>query len=378
MNNDPCIALLRELVAIDSVNPSLVPGAAGEGRIAEAIAAHMRGLGLAVSTQEAAPGRPNVIGVLEGAEPGRALMLCGHVDTVGVDGMPAPFDPVERGGRLYGRGAQDMKAGVAAMIDAARLARDRGFRKGRLIVAAVVDEEYASVGADLLVTAWRADAAIVTEPTDLHVGVGHKGFAWAEIETRGRAAHGSRPLEGRDAILRMGRVLVALEREDRELQARAPHAVMGTASLHASIIDGGRELSSYPDRCRLQLERRTVAGETAASFMSRLDLMLAGLRRDDPELDASARLIFSRPPYEVPAGHPLPAALARAAARAGTPGLATGMSFWTDAAILGQSGIPTVLFGPGGAGLHSPEEYVHLNEVLTCRDALTELALTWL
>jgi acetylornithine deacetylase len=378
VNNDPCIALLRELVAIDSVNPSLVPGAAGEGRIAEAIAAHMRGLGLAVSTQEAAPGRPNVIGVLEGAEPGRALMLCGHVDTVGVDGMPAPFDPVERGGRLYGRGAQDMKAGVAAMIDAARLARDRGFRKGRLIVAAVVDEEYASVGADLLVTAWRADAAIVTEPTDLHVGVGHKGFAWAEIETRGRAAHGSRPLEGRDAILRMGRVLVALEREDRELQARAPHAVMGTASLHASIIDGGRELSSYPDRCRLQLERRTVAGETAASFMSRLDLMLAGLRRDDPELDASARLIFSRPPYEVPAGHPLPAALARAAARAGTPGLATGMSFWTDAAILGQSGIPTVLFGPGGAGLHSPEEYVHLNEVLTCRDALTELALTWL
>ncbi len=227
----------------------------------------MRGLGLGVEMQEAAPGRPNVIGVLDGGEPGRTLMLCGHIDTVGVDGMSAPFDPVERDGRLYGRGSQDMKGGVAAMIDAARLARDRGFRKGRLIVAAVVDEEYASLGADTLVTKWSADAAIVTEPTDLQIGVGHKGFAWAAIETRGRAAHGSRPRDGRDAILRMGRVLRALEQCDRELQSRAPHPVMGTASLHASIIDGGRELSSYPDRCRLQMERRTVVGETAESFM---------------------------------------------------------------------------------------------------------------
>jgi acetylornithine deacetylase len=375
---DPCIALLRELVAIDSVNPSLVPGAAGEAQIAEAIATHMRGLGLGVEMQEAAPGRPNVIGVLDGGEPGRALMLCGHVDTVGVDGMSAPFDPVERGGRLYGRGAQDMKGGVAAMIDAVRLARDRGFRKGRLIVAAVVDEEYASLGADVLVTKWSADAAIVTEPTDLQIGVGHKGFAWAEIDTRGRAAHGSRPRDGRDAILRMGRVLGALERRDRELQSRAPHPVMGTPSLHASIIEGGRELSSYPDRCRLQLERRTVAGETADSFMGELEQILAMLRQEDPEFDASARLMFSRPPYEVPAGHDLPHALARAAAHSGAAGGTIGMSFWTDAAILGGSGIPSVLFGPGGAGLHSTEEYVEVTDVIACRDALATLALTWL
>jgi acetylornithine deacetylase len=375
---DPCIDLLRELVAIDSVNPSLVPGAAGEAQIAEAIAAHMRGLGLGVEMQEAAPGRPNAIGVLEGGEPGRTLMLCGHVDTVGVDGMSAPFDPVERGGRLYGRGSQDMKGGVAAMVDAARLARDRGFHKGRLIVAAVVDEEYASLGADVLVTKWRADAAIVTEPTDLQIGVGHKGFAWAEIDTRGRAAHGSRPRDGRDAILRMGRVLGALERRDRELQSRAPHPIMGTASLHASIIEGGRELSSYPDRCRLQLERRTVAGETADSFMDELEQILAVLRQEDPEFDGSARLMFSRPPYEVPAGHDLPRALARAAVHAGAAGGTIGMSFWTDAAILGGSGIPSVLFGPGGAGLHSTEEYVEVRDVIACRDALATLALTWL
>jgi acetylornithine deacetylase len=201
--SDPCISLLRELVAIDSVNPSLVPGAAGEGAIADAIAEHMRRAGFDVVVQEVVPGRSNVVGVIEGAEPGGSLMFCGHMDTVGVEGMRAPFDPVERDGRLYGRGAQDMKAGVAAMIDAARLATARGFKRGRIVVAAVIDEEYASIGADALARVWRADAAVVTEPTDLQIGVAHKGFAWAEIRTAGRAAHGSRPAEGRDAILRM-------------------------------------------------------------------------------------------------------------------------------------------------------------------------------
>ena len=127
-------------------------------------------------------------------------MFCGHIDTVGVEGMSAPFEPRIADGRLYGRGSQDMKGGVAAMIDAARVAAQRGFQAGRLIIAVVVDEEYASIGADALVREWRADAAVVTEPTDLQIGVAHKGFAWLEVETRGRAAHGSRPADGRDAI----------------------------------------------------------------------------------------------------------------------------------------------------------------------------------
>ncbi len=204
-SRDPCILLLRDLVAIDSVNPTLVPGANGEGAIAAAIADHMRQLGLEVTVQDVAPGRPNVIGVLNGDRPGPSLMLCGHVDTVGVEGMRDPFDPIERDGRLYGRGSQDMKGGVAAMIDAARVAAARGFSAGRLIVAAVVDEEYASLGADAVVTAWSADMAVVTEPTDLKIGIGHRGFAWIDVITRGRAAHGSRPVDGRDAIMRMGR-----------------------------------------------------------------------------------------------------------------------------------------------------------------------------
>jgi acetylornithine deacetylase len=377
VTNDPCISLLRDLVAIDSVNPSLVPGAAGEGPIAAAVAAHLRRIGLDVEMQEAAPGRPNVIGVLEGREAGRSLLFCGHVDTVGVDGMAAPFDPVERDDRLYGRGSQDMKGGVAAMIDAARVAGAGGFRKGRLIVAAVVDEEYASIGADALVTRWRADAAIVTEPTDLDIGVGHKGFAWIDIETRGRAAHGSRPKDGRDAIMRMGRVLQRLEALDRALQSRPPHPVMGSASLHASIVAGGRELSSYPDRCLLQMERRTVTGESGATAAAEVEHILADLRVEDPEFEADARVTFARPPYEVPAGHELPAAMARAAASAGCASRIVGMSFWTDAAVLGGAGIPSALFGPGGAGLHSIEEYVNVTDVLRCRDALAALALSW-
>jgi acetylornithine deacetylase len=372
---DPVLALLRDLVAIDSVNPSLVPGAAGESQIAEAIARHLRAIGLDVHQQDAAPGRPNVIGVLEGVERGRSIMLCGHTDTVGIAGMAAPFDPVIRDGRLYGRGAQDMKAGVAAMIDAARLARERGFRKGRIVIAAVADEEYASIGADALVREWTADAAIVTEPTDLAIGVCHKGFAWATIETRGRAAHGSRPRDGRDAILRMGRVLSRLEQLDRELQAGPGHPLLGTGSLHASIIDGGHELSSYPDRCRLQLERRTIPGENVETFAHEMNAILRALSDDDPELEASVDVMFSRPPYEVSPVHDLPRALASAAASAGAPTSTVGMSFWTDAAILGSAGIPSVLFGPGGAGLHSIEEYVTLSDVMACRNTLTEFVL---
>ena len=375
--NDPCIALLRQLVAIDSVNPSLVPGARGEGAIADAIASHMRGLGFDVSLQEAAPGRPNVIGVLEASEPGPSLMYCGHIDTVGVEGMEAPFSPDIRGGRLYGRGSQDMKGGVAAMIDAARVARDRGFSRGRLILAAVIDEEFASLGADELVRQWRADAAVVTEPTDLQIGVGHKGFAWFQIETAGRAAHGSRPAEGRDAIIRMGRVLQRLEQLDRSLQSRPAHPIMGTPSLHASTIAGGREWSIYPDRCRLQVERRTVSGETIASAEHELTAILHSLHADDPEFDGAAEHVFSRSPYETPAGHPLITMLVEFARARGVQSAPVGMSFWTDAGILGDAGIPSVLYGPGGAGLHSVEEYVNVEEVLTCRDVLADLAMAW-
>src|SRR5918999_416774 len=201
---DRCLQLLKDLVQVDSVNPSLVLGARGEDHIARAL-------------------------------------------TVAIDG------------RIYGRGAQDMKSGVAAMIDAVRvIVESGGLDAGKVIIACVVDEEHASIGAEALVTKWRADAAVVTEPTDMQVAVAHKGFEWVEIETEGRAAHGSRPREGRDAIRMMGRVLNGLDGIDRQLQSKPPHKLLGTASLHPSLIEGGRELSSYPDRCHMQMEPRTI------------------------------------------------------------------------------------------------------------------------
>ena len=179
---DAVIGLLRDLIAIDSVNPSLVPGGAGEAGVAERIASALSAAGIDVEVTEVAPGRPNVVGVVEGRSPSRALMLCGHMDTVGVEGMTAPFDPVVRGGRLYGRGSQDMKGGVAAMIDAATgIVRRGGLARGRLIVAAVADEEHASAGAEALVAAHTADGAVVTEPTDLRLATTHKGFEWVEV-----------------------------------------------------------------------------------------------------------------------------------------------------------------------------------------------------
>ena len=214
----------------------------------------------------------------------------------------------------------------------------------------------------------------MTEPTDLDVAVAHKGFQWIEIETLGRSAHGSRPHDGRDAILRMGRVLSQLELLDRQLQTRPPHPLLGTASLHASIVAGGGELSSYPGRCSLQMERRTLPGEMPDAGLQEAAAILERLRRDDWEFEGTARLMFGREPYQIEPSHTLPSAVVRAASSVGCHAREVGMTFWSDAAILGAAGIPSVLFGPGGAGLHSREEYVRVEDVLKCRDALVALA----
>jgi acetylornithine deacetylase len=306
-------------------------------------------------------------------------MFCGHIDTVGVAGMTRPFDPVERDGRVYGRGSQDMKSGVAAMVDAARVIVDGGgLDAGRLLIACVVDEEHASIGADALVTRWRADGAVVTEPTDLQIAVAHKGFEWVEIETEGRAAHGSRPRDGRDAIRLMGRVLTELDALDRAIQSRTAHALLGTASLHASLIHGGRELSSYPDRCHLQMERRTIPGEQPGCAAREVSDILARLSAGDPEFKAASRPMFARSSYEIAVDHPLVTAMHAAARSTGLAAPSSiGMSFWTDASVLGDAGIPSLLFGPTGAGLHGVEEWVDARSVLACRDALVRLARSW-
>jgi acetylornithine deacetylase len=170
-------------------------------------------------------------------------------------------------------------------------------------------------------------------------------------------------------------VLARLEALDRELQRRPSHPLVATASLHASTIAGGREWSSYPDSATLKLERRTVPGEPLSVGLTEVNEICAALKRDDPRFRAQVRQLFSRPAYEIPRNHELPGLLAAAVEAEGGRPVVSGATFWTDAAILGGAGIPSVLYGPGGAGLHSIEEYVILDDVIACRNALAELAV---
>src|SRR5215211_3481249 len=348
--------LVASLVAIESVNPELVPGGAGEAEIAEFVAGWLRDAGLEVGLDAAAPGRPSVIAVAPGTGGGSSLMLNAHLDTVGVEGMERPFEPVARDGRLYGRGAYDMKAGLAACMLAAARLRSEGLR-GDVVVAAVADEEYASIGVQSVLRRRRADAAIVTEPTALRVCIAHKGFAWAEIETRGRAAHGSRPAEGVDAITRMAPALTRLA----ELQS----ALVGPGSVHASLIEGGQELSSYPARCVLSLERRTIPGESAEDVRRECEALVEGIE------EAEARMGIVREPFTVAPDADVVQAVARAAeAMTGRPAELYGETYWMDAAFIQASGIPTVVFGPGGEGAHAVDEWVDLESVEVCAEGL--------
>jgi len=367
--------LLGELVAIDSINPDLVPGAAGEAGLAGHVAAWLERAGLDVRIEEAAPGRPSVVAIARGTGGGRTLMLNGHLDTVGVAGMAEPFRPRVEDGRLYGRGAYDMKGGLAACMTAAAEALERRLR-GDVILTAVADEEYAGRGTMGIATRYHADGAVIAESTDLELVLAHKGFVWLEIETAGVAAHGSRPELGLDAIVKMGRVLVELERLGAELRAHPTHRRLGSGSVHASLIEGGQELSSYPGRCLLSLERRTVPGETPEAVEAELREIVERVGRSDPSFKAVVRRGLDRTPLETPEDADIVGTMERSATKVlSLPPAVTGVPYWTDAATLWAAGVPTVLFGPSGAGAHAVSEWVDLDSVRNCAEIYLACAL---
>jgi acetylornithine deacetylase len=369
------VDLLSALVRIDSVNPSLVPGAAGEGEIAAFVGKWLEDAGLKVTLEEVAPGRPNVVGRVPGKRDGRALMLNAHTDTVSVEGMEHAFEPAVEGDRLYGRGSYDMKAGLAAIMLAGRSLVRAGVA-GDVLITAVMDEEHASLGTQAVVQSLKADAAIVTEPTGLKVCTAHKGFAWLSIETCGRAAHGSKPELGVDAIAHMGRILVQVEELGRELAERKPHPLLGVGSIHASLIEGGRELSSYPDRCLCHIERRTLPGETEESVRAEVQERLNQLTQRDGTFSGELNLFLWRDAFEVDPHEEVVQRLREAGeAVTGHPPAIYGDTPWMDAALLQAAGIPTVVFGPGGAGAHAAIEYASISEVALCAEILTTTAL---
>jgi acetylornithine deacetylase len=352
--------LAAQLVAIDSVNPDLIDAAAGEREVAQFVAGWCRDAGLDVEVV-GQPERPSVIAVARGRGGARSLMLNAHYDTVGVEGMESPFEPRVEDGRLYGRGSYDMKGALAAILDAAAKAKDL---RGDVIVTAVADEELASIGTAAVLERVRADAAIVVEPTELKLAVAHKGFVGFEIETKGVAAHGSRPHLGVDAIAKMGPVLVALKELDTQLQAGRRHPLVGPGAVHASLIEGGQEFSSYPARCLLTGERRTIPGETVDQVEEELRLVA---------IDAEHRLTVSREPFEVAPDDPFVQTVGTAAGESEP----VGVSFWADSGLIAAAGIPTVLYGPTGEGAHAAVEWVDLDSLERVRDVVLAVAAEW-
>jgi acetylornithine deacetylase len=370
---DDLIRLTSQLVSIDSINPVLVPGGAGETEIAAFVACWARAAGLEAKLLEETAGRPSALVRARGKGGGRTLLLCAHLDTVGVDGMREPHTPRVDGDRLHGRGAYDMKASLAASLLACREAARHGLA-GDVVVAAVADEEHSSIGVQEALRSVSAHAAVVTEPTELELVVAHKGFVWIELEVTGRAAHGSRPELGVDAIVKAGPILAALGELDERLGDRT-HSLLGRGSVHASLIKGGVELSTYPQQCVISLERRTLPGDTRQSIESEIEDLLERCRARDPELRVTPRTLLVREPFEVPADAEVVSEVSACAAEvlARVPTV-TGVPYWADAAFIAAAGIPTVMFGPGGAGAHAVEEWVSISDTEAVTRILVDVA----
>ena len=371
MGTADVVELTSALVAIDSVNPSLEPGAAGEAEVAAYVASWAQSAGLEAEVHERTAGRPSVVVRARGRGGGSTLLLCGHLDTVGVEGMADGHAPRVDGDRLHGRGAYDMKAGVAAALVACREAASRELA-GDVVVAAVADEEYASVGVREVLSALGgppAAAAVVTEPTQMEIAVAHRGFAWLEVEVTGKAAHGSRPDLGVDAIAKAGSILTGVGDWDRRL-AESGHPLLGRGSVHASLVSGGRDLATYPERarpassagrCRAKDSGRSRLSSTRCSMSAAAWTRSWWLRRARcwcATRSRHRRMHRSSPPYR------------RAGTRVlGSPPPTVGASFWADSAFIAAAGIPTVLFGPGGEGAHADVEWVSIRDTIACAEA---------
>lgn len=375
---DDCEELLGSLVVCDSTNPSLVPGGAGESAVAALVAERLEGAGLAVETWEASPGRHSVLGVLKGTGRGRSLLLCSHLDVVGAE--PKCFTPVVRSGRMYGRGTSDMKGGlVASILAACELARDRQRLAGDLLVAGVIDEEWLSAGASDLIARLaasrvRVDGAILPEATGLSLVIEHGGFAWWTMASIGVEAAGDDYERGVDAIALMGAPLSGLLELDEELASR-PAKPYGRPCIHASTIFGGSQLSAYPGRCEVGIERCLVPGETVAQAHAELEDVLARAAAHEPRLNAELRQIVGREAMALERSEPVVTALAAVVGRhLGAPPEIRGDMGWMDSGILVEAGIPCVAFGPTGGGEHTAGEWVDLSSVTTCARVLADTA----
>jgi len=368
------LQVLGDLIRIPSINPSLgEAGALGEKEIASFAVRWLEERGVTARLEEVAPGRPNAVGEV-GDGHGPTLVLCAHLDTVGVAGMTIPaYEPAFRQGRVYGRGSYDMKSGVAAVMSAVASLAGAPLR-GKVMVALVADEEYTSLGAERFVESHHADGCILTEGSEGRLVLAHKGFVWVDVVTKGRAAHGSRWDLGRSAIGIMGRIIAALEDFDaRELRKRV-HPLVGPASMHASMVEGGVGLSTYAPACTLTIERRTLPDEPPERVMEEIVGIAKGI---DPGTEVTLR--FARAPLLTDREAPLARCVRDSVSSVvGSAPEEIGVGYWMDAAVFAGAGIPSVNYGPSGSGAHEAVEWVEADSVVTCARVLRESTLRFL
>ena len=360
--DDP-VVLCQELVRINSAVPSA--GGPGETQVAQYIASWLAHRDIETHWIESTKGRPSVVGVVRGTGGGKNIMLNGHIDTVTTASYEGdPTSGIIKDGKLYGRGAADMKCGVAAIMAALASAKKSPL-KGDVIFTGVADEEDLSIGTEqVLAAGWRADGAIVCEPTNEDLVVGHKGFVWLEVDIHGRAAHGSRFDLGIDAIRNAGYFLVELDRYAERLETGPRHALMGSPSVHASMVKGGEEVASYPAKCTITVERRTVAGETDGEVYAEIDGLLQAAAQDARGFEYELRTTFSRRPFEIPRDHPFVSLVSgQLETVSGEAPVFRAVTFWADSALISDAGIPVVMYGPHGEGLHAKEEWVDVKSI---------------
>lgn len=372
IDRDFTLSTLQDLVRIDSRNPGLETGAPGERELARHVEALLGTLRWEAELHDLGNRRANVVATRKGSGNGPSLMINVHLDTVGVAGMADPFSGEYRDGRVWGRGAQDTKGGMAAVLGAARaLSDDDVDLRGDLVLAFVADEEHESLGTARLVEHVRTDAAIVIEPSDLDVCVAHRGFGVFRVRTRGRTAHGGRSDIGIDANLHMGLVLVELDRLRRKWEEAPRHATLGSASLHVPLVSGGRHLFVYSDECTADVECRTVPGQSAEGVTRELQAILDSLRDRVDDFRGSVEPGLWRSPYEIDPERPI-VRVVRAAADAvrGEPARIVGHPWWEDSGLLGEAGIEAVVLGPVGGGLHTEEEWVDADSVVDLAEIL--------
>ena len=370
---------LQKLVQINSINPSLESDGAGEKEIALFIAGEMSSMGIQVEVDEPEPGRVNVIGTLRGSGDGKSLMLNAHTDTVGVTGMKDPFSGTVKDGKLYGRGAYDMKGSIAAILSVAKKLTDlKQNLNGDLVFSFVADEEYESLGAIQLAKNYKVDAAIVAEPTDLNICLAHRGFGIFKIVTEGKTAHGGNHRQGVDANTKMGLLLTELNSYSNKLPDQNKHSLCGEASMHVPLIEGGNSLFIYSNRCTVYVERRTIPGETKELILAELKEIIDKLKEKDPNFKASITCEIWRNPYEINSNSSIVKHLLKMSENVlGYQPSYIGHTWWEDSAIFGHAGIETVIIGPKGGGIHENEEWVEINSVKKLSEILYQTAIAY-